>query len=112
MSETNKEAVGGFIAFMVAFVVFTPILVIVRAWAFSTVWDWYIVGAFGVPTMDPLTAVGISALVGLMTSHRKGQKPENAGLWGLTAELVGVFVSALMMIGLTTGIAWIGTLFM
>lgn len=72
---------------------------LLRSWAFVTLWSWFAVPVFGLPAIGYAAAMGIMTLVGVV-QHEPSYKNHELN-WNvhLTQALVGPFVSV--------GIGWL-----
>lgn len=112
MSESSKETIGGFVVLMATLTICVTVMSLARAYAVSTVWDWYIVTAFDAPPMSVLTAFGVNALIVLAQGSRKSEDAPKVGMWRMSAIALTEATVALCIVAITVGIAWVGTLFM
>jgi hypothetical protein len=65
----EEQGFKGFLAFL-SIVLTTPLMVW-RGYAISVLWSWFVAGYFGLPQLGIARAVGISLLVGFLTSFGK-----------------------------------------
>lgn len=76
------KAVGCF-AFLAASVPLT----IYRGWVLSVLWGWFVGPLFGAPPLTIPFAIGLSLIVGFLTSHyRREPKVESNEWWEPMAE--------------------------
>jgi phosphatidylglycerophosphate synthase len=47
-------------------------LTVYRGWALSVLWGWFVVPLFGAPPLSIPYAIGLSLLVGFLTTHYDG----------------------------------------
>jgi hypothetical protein len=68
MSRKDETLAMGCMTMLMMFFVFTPALIVARAWVVSTIWNWYLPTGLGVPEMSMLTAFGVSVFVSMFTT--------------------------------------------
>lgn len=71
------EIVAGIMLFSVGLVLLSLVsagLIVYRGWVFSVLWAWFAVPVFGLPVISVPAAIGLAAIVSMLTSH---QAPEN-----------------------------------
>jgi hypothetical protein len=85
--------------------------IILRGWALSTLWAWFLV-PIGAVAINIPTALGISVIVGLFTTHLNNEKVKTGDkrtIADLTATIVAKSIGGPLVSVL---IGWIITLFM
>lgn len=86
------------------------LLSIWRGYVLSILWGWFAVPYLGAPPIGVAVAIGISLLVGMLTSNRTGNEPEKDG--SHLQRFVTTFTTSLLLTALTLLTAWIVTLFL
>ena len=83
-----------------AVIVLIPLMSIYYGWAFSTLWNWFIV-PLGVAEIGIAHAIGISTLFGLLISAKANQPDKNLyltiSLTPIFAVLYGLVVKSFFM---------------
>lgn len=105
MSNTTKSSTGTEVLGQIFSVLFCLTAVtILKGWALSVVWAWFIVPTFALPALTIPQAIGIS-IVAAMVKPGNIESENKGGIW-----LYSVKLSAL--IGMAMLIAWIVSKFM
>ncbi|MCP3017986.1 hypothetical protein [Cupriavidus basilensis] len=105
MSNTTKSSTGTEVLGHIFSVLFClTALTILKGWALSVVWAWFIVPTFALPALTIPQAIGISIVAALIKPGNIESQNKN-GIW-----LYSVKVSSL--IGIATLIAWVVSKFM
>ena len=107
-----KEKDGGTVFFScLGILLFLPLVIVVGAisggWALSTLWGWFIVPVFGLPSISIVQAIGISLLVGSFKGSSQSSRKDKT-----TSESLGEITVALLMPPFSVFLGWIVTLFM
>ncbi len=102
-AKDGAYTVGHSIGTLIGVIVVISVLVLLRAYVISTIWEWYFVPHFGVQHLPMIVAYGMSLLVGFMVPIRRYADSTKASKI-LEMEFFAPFVVLLM--------AWIGTFFM
>lgn len=102
----SKNANRGIGCVLVAIIVIIPALVgsIVNGWAFATLWGWFIVPIFALPSLRLAEAIGVALIVSFLTAPRMKQDE-------ITESLGEVIVNATLQLILypliSVSIGWI-----
>lgn len=65
--------------------------VLLRAWVFICLWEWFIVASFGATMINIPTAIGITLIAGMLTQHStKTTTNDKKDPSTLIGELVGI----------------------
>ena len=105
MKSARAYTIGSVVA-----VLLIVLLGVVRAWAITVLWDWFVVPTFGLPEISKVTAFGLGAFVSLFTKYEVKEKnwDDGTALMGtILGELFGGVISALLVVG----ICWVVKLF-
>ena len=102
MNERGCFWLGG------GFIVVIVLSVIMNGWAISTLWAWFVVPIFALPTLGIAQAIGLSCLVGLFRqSSTNSDKAKDT-----TDALATALGQALVTPVITVGLGWVIHLFM
>lgn len=85
--------------------------VILRGWALSVLWGWFIVETFNAPTLTIVPAIGLSLVVGFLTQGKVETQSKKTGKSVWEDLFIQLFVSLLLPV-VSVGIGWIIQLFM
>jgi hypothetical protein len=91
------------IGLLIAAVMLMPLLIVIKAFVISQLWEWYIVSHFGVSTLPMITAFGITLLANFII--HVGYSKDERRMEEKLAHSLSIPVIALLM-------GWIGTFFM
>jgi hypothetical protein len=78
---------------------------ILRGWALSTLWGWFVAPVFALPTLGMAQAIGITTIVALMTPIKANEKERNDKPASKT--FLKSLVTNCSVVLLTLGIGWI-----
>jgi hypothetical protein len=111
MSE-NEHFAKGFLTAILVLLVAPAIGVVasvVQGYAFSVMWQWFVVESFGVPPLRIPAAIGIAFIVFMLTYHKcECKDKEKKDTTDRFIELIVVSFAPLI----TLGFAWIAHKFM
>lgn len=80
----------------------------INGWAISTMWGWFVVPIFALPSLTIAQAVGVSCLLSLLKPSSSDRRESRD-----TIEIIGNMISeALFVPVIAVGFAWIVTLFL
>lgn len=106
-NKKTEEKVGTVVGVLIAAVLFIP-LVIYNVWANayvgSTLWEWFIVSKFGLPSLTMMQAWGISLLVSMWTHQHTPWKGTDERE---PAAKIGELIGLLMLPWFFLGMGWI-----
>lgn len=89
-----------------------PITICTRAWAVSTLWNWFVAPQFALPRLTILTAVGFTMAVSLITfdlGKAMNEAAKSDDEWGL--KLAKSVIGALIFYPVAVGFGWVVHLF-
>ncbi len=66
--KTTNDQIFGCIGVMISVVLVSVVGAIINGWALSTLWGWFIVPVFDLPILTIIQAIGISLILGYITS--------------------------------------------
>lgn len=69
-------------------------LIVYRGWVFSILWGWFAVPVFALPAISIPAAIGIAAIVSLLTSHTAAES-KDGDRW---SKFVGVLLGPAMVL--------------
>ena len=103
MSDFDKSTFGcvGAIAGLVALVVVGSLM---SGWALSTLWGWFVVPLFGLPSLTIAQAIGLSAVVSLFRTTNTNSKSSDDDAFMMFAKS---FAAVIFVPLLSVGWGWV-----
>lgn len=87
-----------FVTCVVGAIVLVAVAAILRGWAFSILWGWFVVPIFNLPPIGVAQAIALSMIVGMLTHQYVPSKEKDA--W---QPFANIFITPLLALG----IGWI-----
>ena len=78
-----------------------PISVVISGWVFATMWGWFVVPVFGLPTLRIVDAVGFFVILSLFSS---GKQRDDRDFLDIAVDMI---IYALVYPFALLGIGWI-----
>ena len=69
-------------------------LIVYRGWVFSVLWGWFAVPVFALPSISIPAAIGLAAIVSMLTSHQTAEN-KDGDKW---AKFGGVLLGPAMVL--------------
>ena len=77
-----------------------PVGAVVKGWAFIKLWGWFVVPAFGLPGVTMAQAIGIGALISLLTHQiSECEKEEKSIIARTFSTCMGLILGPIVVVG-------------
>lgn len=92
---------GGCLSMLLLFASFMVLIVLVRSWAITTLWGWFVTPVFSVAAPSQLQAYGLVLFIALFLSFPKVQGSKTK------TEYMSTFINPFLFIGMTLLTSWV-----
>lgn len=105
----EENTLWGCFGISVALFIGTVLSTVVNGWALMTLWGWFIVPVFELPSLTIVKAIGVAMVISFLTKHHNLSEQKK----GSTSEMISFLIgSSFVLPAITVLIGFIVHLFM